>query len=486
MESPQLETIEIGNKLEKAESDVINGLKLEAFDKDAQKENIDEMKDVLKSTKINVITSVAGVVPEVKEELSLLAIATEFDEYVEQGDGWKVQVKAWKPDTPEWIKYIVEHPKNNDLAYFVQKIAELVEYQTARVYTKEQIKAEDVWVDQMFGNQTRRALAGLKNRIENDTTKEKITFLKKSKITDLITQNTSGWSIDAGKLNTALDKYNLVFDDSNWIKPKDWYEPVDPNSSNYAVKSEGTTTTDTAPTEVVWTDSETEIIDIKKKLDSAMYDKYTDEIEKIKISTFINKYKVQYPWIEKCFASVNQELVTINESNPYFQISYKNSEIVQYNNAQTNKISMRECIDPKTFKFDQNMFFEKLSNELKPIIESNDIAEKNKDILKKIRWKKFSKSYLFGTKYDNDARYTTYFEAFDNNEVEIDSGEQYTEIIWTNLNFRLDDSGLDKDYNKDKVISINKITNEQWVVDDQKLKEELASMVSDIIEKNLS
>ncbi|MEI8253928.1 MAG: hypothetical protein WCG25_09610 [bacterium] len=71
VEVPKIDTIEVGNALEKSESDVINSLKLEAFDVDAKKENVDEMKDVFKTTKINVITSAVGVTPEVKNALSL-------------------------------------------------------------------------------------------------------------------------------------------------------------------------------------------------------------------------------------------------------------------------------------------------------------------------------------------------------------------------------------------------------------------------------
>jgi len=502
VEVPQLNTIEVGNTLEKAESNLINGLKLEAFDVDAKKENIDEMKEVLKSTTINIITSVAGVVPETKEALSLVDIATQFDKYVEKGEGWKLKAKEKDTDgnpliIPEWITYIIENPKNNDLAYLVQKIAELVEYQTAKAYTESEVDAVKVWVDKAFGNQTRRALAGLKNRIEDTAP---TTIIKwKTYEWKYIAKMFLEWVISSGKTdeekNTALVKYNLQYKNKE-IMPIDWYEFIDPNSNNYAViKTPTWNTTNqaenpvwevTVQADVEWGNIETEPIDISKKLDSTMYDKYTDKIEKIKINTFIEKYKTEYPWIEKCFFPIDAKLVTINESNPYFQIRYKNSETLKYNNTQTNKISMRECMDTETFNFDQNMFFEKLLDQLKPIIETNNMAEKNKEILKWVRWKKFSKSDLFGNTHDNDARYTTYFEAFDNNKVEIDSSEEYTKITWDNLNFRLDDSGLDKDYNKDKSIPINTIINEQWILDNEKLKKELATIISNIIDTDLS
>jgi hypothetical protein len=247
IEAPNLDTIEVGNKLEDKESELIKGLSLEAFDKDSNKENIDEMKDVLKTTEINLITSAAGVIPETKEALSLWDIATEFDKYVEKGEGWKLKVKE-SMKIPEWITYIIENPTNNDLAYLVQKIAELVEYQTAREYgEKDQMDAKDVWVDKMFGNQTRRALAGLKAWIENTATTEvaewksyEWKYIAKSFLEWLV----SGQETDEKK-NTALAKYNLQYKDGK-IVPLDTYTFVDPNSSNYAViKNSGNQGTET-------------------------------------------------------------------------------------------------------------------------------------------------------------------------------------------------------------------------------------------------
>jgi hypothetical protein len=75
--------------------------------------------------------------------------------------------------------------------------------------------------------------------------------------------------------------------------------------------------------------------------------------------------------------AISQSLVVTNESNPYFQITYKDSENATYNSAQTGKISMRECMDFTTFDFVQDKFFEKLLNEIKPTIEANNAAERN-------------------------------------------------------------------------------------------------------------
>jgi hypothetical protein len=44
----------------------------------------------------------------------------------------------------------------------------LIAYQTAKAYTENELEAIDVKEDKAFGNQTKRALAGLKNWIESE------------------------------------------------------------------------------------------------------------------------------------------------------------------------------------------------------------------------------------------------------------------------------------------------------------------------------
>jgi len=239
MASPELSTIEVGNKLSDAESTLISDLKTDAFGIDAQKEDIDEMKESLKTSKINVITSAVGITPEVKTLLSLSEIATAFATYVEQWEGWKLKlVESNKTSAPEWIKYIIDNPQNNDLAYFVQKLAGLIKYQTAKAYTKEELTAVDVSIDKAFGNQTKRALAWLKTWIENDqdykTVAEWSTYTGKYVDEKFLEWVISTKTTDAEK-TLALGKYNLQYKDAK-IQPADWYKFIDENSNNYAVE----------------------------------------------------------------------------------------------------------------------------------------------------------------------------------------------------------------------------------------------------------
>jgi 23S rRNA U2552 (ribose-2'-O)-methylase RlmE/FtsJ len=72
VEAPKLDTIEVGNTLTAAETSEIEKLiNVDAFDEDTTKENTDEMKDALKATQINVVTSDATTTQEVKTPLSL-------------------------------------------------------------------------------------------------------------------------------------------------------------------------------------------------------------------------------------------------------------------------------------------------------------------------------------------------------------------------------------------------------------------------------
>ncbi len=240
MTAPELKEIEIGNTLEDQELSLIKDLEVKAFDVDANVEDIKEFKENLKTTKINVITSASGET-ETKEEKTLWEIAEQFDQYVEKGEWWKLKIKEGSTNTPAWITYIIDNPKNNDLAYLVQKLAWLILYKTAKAYTEEEIDAVDVSIDKTFGNQTRRALAGLKAWIENEWDYKSVAewttytgkYLDKSFVEWVVSTQTT----DQEK-NTALIKYNLQYKDGE-IQPKDGYEFIDPYSNNIAVKVAG-------------------------------------------------------------------------------------------------------------------------------------------------------------------------------------------------------------------------------------------------------
>lgn len=89
MAALELNKIEVGDELETTELNLIADLKLDAFNANPDIEDIDELKTVLKTAKINVITSAKDAATETKEEKTLSEIATAFSTYVEKKpEGW--------------------------------------------------------------------------------------------------------------------------------------------------------------------------------------------------------------------------------------------------------------------------------------------------------------------------------------------------------------------------------------------------------------
>lgn len=462
MESPQLETIEIGNKLEKAESDVINGLKLEAFDVDKDpKNNLDALKKTLKDTTINIITSAPDATKKTTEKKNLIDIATQFDQYVEKGEGWKLKVKAWKLDTPEWIKYILENPKNNDLAYLVQKIAELVEYKTAKKYTDDQMKIDTVKDDMVFGNQTRRALTGLKNRIENDVPiaiDDWKTYTWKYIAWSFLEWLVSDKKNDIEK-NTALVKYNLQYKDGK-IVPLDTYEFMDPNSSNYAVKSKD---------EVV---VPVEDISLKTKITETKINS-TDKIGNRIFHFYENQIDESVAKIEWIQLQNN-----INE-NPYIYL------------AESDTWNTIEKININDYIKDGSLDISSLNTHINFIKQRTDNLKKTIETFKN---KTYLFTELFGTdkKFQTDA-YKTFFNYFKDQIILIDKNKRFTfylptknnEIHYNKIQFDFDEDGIfDHKYCKWLTIdTINdKVINADGTLNEDELKAFIAQKITSIIE----
>jgi len=87
MANPEFNKIEVGNELEKTELDVISNLRLEAFNNENTTE-INELKKVLRTTPINVITSGKDAATKTTEAKTLSEIATAFSTYVDKKEGW--------------------------------------------------------------------------------------------------------------------------------------------------------------------------------------------------------------------------------------------------------------------------------------------------------------------------------------------------------------------------------------------------------------
>ncbi len=546
VEAPKIDTVEIGNTLTVTEISEIEKLTVDAFDKDATKENSEEMKNVLKTTKINVVTSDATTTPEAKTQLSLWDIATQFDQFVEKWEGWKLKLKnEANKDNPAWITYIVNNPKNNDLAYLVQKLAGLIEYQTAKAYTETEVAAVEVWIDKAFGNQTRRALAGLKNWIESDiSSTETITFLSKSKISDIITANTKSWTIDKYTLNKALLSYHLIFDNDKRVKPIDWYTFIDPNSTNYATKE--------------WASTETQklTLDIVNKNP----DKYflsangTDFVPKTWYVRRHMPHKDDYSVIQQDIVNDPAKYnLTIDKNGNYEPVEWyvrankddpNDYSVIKVSNGTeaTTNIDTEKKIGKKIFENYENKIKEYISSNVPSLqlqtsvsdnpyiyvadsktwntVEKININNYIKDgaldmtvlkntidwiktridnlekTIKILRGKSYSVTDLFGTdkKFQTDA-YNTFFNYFKNNDnkISIDKSETYTlyqatsgtEIHYSKIQFDLDqDWYWDHAYCKGLIIDVvnDKVINQDGTLNETELKKFLANKITTIIE----
>lgn len=224
-----IKNITIDKEISEAELNAINSLDLKMFKEDWAG-TAEDVKTVIKDTTIKV--------DGIPNPMKLVDIAEQFDQYVTKGDSWKLKLKDENDaNTPEWIKNIINEPTNNDLAFFIQKLAWLIAYQTATAYTDTELNAATVSIDKTFGNQTRRALTGLKSWIESEWDYKNVAewqiytgkYLDKSFVEWVVSTQTTNET-----KNTVLAKYNLQYKEGK-IQPKAGYMFADPYSNNLAV-----------------------------------------------------------------------------------------------------------------------------------------------------------------------------------------------------------------------------------------------------------
>lgn len=375
MTGPELNNkIEVGNTLEETEKNLIAGLNLNAFDKPKEQENKNALRELIKNTAIKTIDLDENGKPKSK---TLLEIADDFTTYVEKWDGWKLTAKQKNTNgetlvTPEYIKYIIANPKDNDLAYFIQKISTLVNYKTARLYKNDDIDAKEVKEDKMFGNQTKRALDWLKTWITNTASTEVNDWKKyewKYISEDFLLWLISGKTDDTQK-NSVLEKYNLQYKE-NKISPLDTYEFIDPNSNNYAVeKSPGNQGTETPGTEWKVETNENTTWDaaaIKEQLKWQWLDNDEDLINQITSKNYTYD-SLEY---NNMYITINKWIIAIYLDNKDFEAADKLGRN-EKNKEDTNR---------------WNTLRENKIKELLVSIDDTTITDSNKKIaLKSVPW----------------------------------------------------------------------------------------------------
>ncbi len=480
-----LDSLKIDNELTDEELDLIENLNLESFDKDKNIDNMTEMQTALKATTIEIAWE--------EEKLTLYNIATKFDEYVEQWEWWKLQIKDWLSNPPSWIANIIENPKNNDLAYLVQKIAWLISYKTARQYTEKQLDAVEVTIDKTFGNQTRRALSWLKKWIENDQDYKDIDAWQEYAMKYIGTQFID-WlisdKVDNDAKNKALSKYHLQYNNGE-ILPADWYEFIDPYSNNYAVRSKDSNVAKWWSNTAV--DENSEII--QDSTENKTVETYTEKINDINVAEDIKEeiknegiYQIKfYNKVYDLSISYPQYDYSVSAHWESFSWSANTYDGLVFGVGEVStKIPLNEFLN-KDGEFDiqywKTIILPKVTDILKEKLTAFNIAEA-------VRGMKFRKTDIFPEKIKNkplDSKIKNYFYMFKNQELLIDKGPEYTYANGSYVCIRLNDSSWrDKAYhnpknNPDLAIKASELINTNWWLDKETLKVKLRGVVENIV-----
>lgn len=118
-------------------------------------------------------------------EKKLGEIAGLFDKAVEQdGNTWKIKLKE-NVELSDEEKGVLEpflNEKESSLAHLIQKASNFAKVEAQKGYGQEADKLVDIEVDGTLGNQTRRALSGLKSWLESDIQTIDLTTLTEAQL----------------------------------------------------------------------------------------------------------------------------------------------------------------------------------------------------------------------------------------------------------------------------------------------------------------
>ncbi len=246
IKSEILDKIEINDKLSSDEKEGIEKLK---------DTTPDTLKKALQETAIKIDVDWDKTTPPT--EMKFSDIAKVFNEHVEKNDNsWTLKAKEVKKDdiivpTPKWIENIIKSPKENDLAFLIQILSQTIKYETAKEYGKDTTTTAKVEADQVFGNQTKRALGWLENWIKSEVN-DNIDNISKLDIPNL-KNNIDKRKIKYLSEKTVLERTKKYPDqqklwkiNEDWTKilwPGDWYKFIgEGKDNNFALEKISNTT----------------------------------------------------------------------------------------------------------------------------------------------------------------------------------------------------------------------------------------------------
>lgn len=396
-----------------------------------------------------------------------------FDTYVQTSDGRMLSLKGGVDDVPERVQNMIDSPKDNDLAYFVQKVSQFISYNVARWYGEQSDVVDVVTADAMLGKQTKRALSGLKHRVE--ATDDKDTFLSVQ---------------DLNKLKEAdtLPEWIVYDEESGDYIAAEGYRRIDTYGTNYAVeKVEVEETKEEEPNEEPNEEESHEEINEEVDTIPIEVDKIWDKVMALHLDHIKSYYtykKLSQLTKDNDFASYMIEYrgrtISFVDKNPNVEIHYISSYWKGSETTTLGSINIGYYDKSNMTHFDQK-FIDLLAESWREGFYNQQLADST------IRWAKYSITELFPDKV-NDVSYQAFFALFRKNTLLVDAWWYHTRVLQDGqdlkLMFRLDNKRKDKEYNKNLQIDLQKVLDEDWNISKDMFDEELKRQVSLIIEQN--
>lgn len=407
-------------------------------------------------------------------EKSISEISTAFSRATEQEwSTWRIKVKEWAQEDDRILVEWFLNEKWSSLAYLIQLSSRSASLQASRWYWRQNAEGlVDVGVDKIFWNQTRRALAWLKDWVQWDYTKNVESMnVKKFTVDDVLKLKFISNALKTKIENEAEDEnVKNLWSDEN-------YELMNKYTNNYALKRKGE-------------DPKPEGDDIVGNANDSEYTKNTPEFT----SDNITPEEMQ-SYVEAIKTQCEDELKINDWESLGLSFEGKNLLFILWWTL-SQKVDVKTCLKWWDSKNDEygNVDIEYVKNKVIREVKESMINQK-----KAMRWsqeliKKYKKDWLtlediFGWEVKfNDRikwRLKTFFNKFKNSKLVLDQDTTYYE---DRIRLEFDDNRGNEKYNKwknnsDLEFAASEIVNDDYSIDENKFKEKLKGIILNIIER---
>lgn len=427
-------------------------------------------------------------------EKSISDISTAFSRATEQEwSTWRIKVKEWANEDDKALVEWFLNEKGSSLAYLIQLSSRNASLQASRWYWRQNAEGlVDVGVDKIFWNQTRRALAWLKDWVQWDYTKNVESMdVKKFTVEDVLKLKFISSTLKTKIQNEAEDEnVKNLWSDEN-------YELMNKYTNNYALKRK-TEGDDSKPTDD----------DIVDDVNNIEYTKSTpeftsDNITPEEMQSYVEAIKTQCEdelkisdWESLGLSFVGKNLLFSLRTWVYYS-----SGTSPYGSYATQEHIINENVDVKTCLKWWDSENEEYGNVDIEYVKNRVIREVKESMVnqkKAIRWsqelgKNYKKNWftvddIFELNSVTDRikwRLNTFFSKFRDNKLVIDSDTTYNK---DKIRLEFDDRWANKRYNKwknnsDLEFAASEIVKDDYSIDENKFKEKLKRIILNIIER---